>query len=66
MKEIWKKIEKIENYYVSNLGNVKSYQKLKNGTTLKAINDSGYLYVNLCNSNSRKKLQYIDWLLYIF
>ena len=56
MKEIWKKIEKFENYYVSNLGNVKSYQKLKNGTTLKAINDSGYLYVNLCNSNSRKKI----------
>ena len=55
MKEIWKKIEKFENYYVSNLGNVKSYQKLKNGTTLKPINDSGYLYVNLCNSNSRKK-----------
>lgn len=48
MKEIWEKIEKFENYEVSNLGNVRSFIKEKNGVVLKPQkNKKGYYQVLL-------------------
>lgn len=53
MKEIWKKIDFCDYYFVSNFGNVKS--TFKNEKKLKPIKDNGYLYVNLSYKGFRKK-----------
>lgn len=68
MKEIWKQIKGYENYYVSNLGNVKSSNKkvevnikynkyiIKKGKILsKTLLNSGYYQVTLFNEDGRKK-----------
>lgn len=56
MQEIYKDIVGYEGLYqVSNLGNVKSFNKDKNGILLKpGTNTSGYLYVILYNNTNKK------------
>lgn len=56
MQEIWKDIVGYEGLYqVSNLGNVKSFKKDKNGILLKpGKNTSGYLYVILYKNINKK------------
>ena len=57
-KEIWKQIEGFNNYYISNLGNVKSVNYANNGIEkelVKVPNYKGYLRVVLYNSNKKYK-----------
>ena len=47
MEEIWKTIEGFDKYEVSNLGNVKSYKRYKDGKLLIPRTSLDYLAVNL-------------------
>lgn len=51
--EQWKPIENYPDYYISNLGNVKSL-KIGDERILKAGNNKGYLFVILCNKLKNK------------
>jgi len=58
MEEIWKPIDGFDKYEVSNLGNVKTYKRYKDGKLLKPRPSGDYLAVNLYdddknNSQSR-------------
>ena len=52
MEEIFKPIDDFENYFISNLGNVKS---LKTNRLLKIQKKSGYSTITLSNINTTKK-----------
>ena len=55
MEEIWKTIEGYEGLYeISNMGNVKSFWKSKNGMLLKLFTINKYLAVELRNKNSNQ------------
>lgn len=63
MEEIWKDIEGYEGYYqVSNLGRVRSVERIVNGLKLKGKilscghDTKGYLFVNLSKENKPKTL----------
>ena len=44
--EIWAPVENNNRYFISNLGNVKSFKRLKDGVVLKpGLNRGGYLHV---------------------
>ena len=53
--EMWRKIEGYEgDYFVSNLGKVKSFKQNKKGNILKQICDKdGYKYLTLCKNNTK-------------
>jgi hypothetical protein len=56
MEEIWKTIEGFESYQVSNLGNVKSFYKSKNGILLSLFeSNNNYLSVTLRGVNKNVK-----------
>lgn len=56
MKEAWKNIEKYKDYKISNLGEVKSFKRSKDGIVLKKIIDNrGYYVVSLCNEGKMKQ-----------
>jgi len=56
MEEIWKPIEGFDKYEVSNLGNVKSFWKSKNGILLSLFkSNNNYLSVTLRNANKSVK-----------
>lgn len=52
--EIWKEINGYLDYYVSNLGRVKSLKFRKEKILRQSINRRGYLKVGLCNNNVSK------------
>lgn len=54
MKEIWKKIREYNDYYVSNLGRVKSFKKNKEKILKPGLSLSGYLQVILCQDDIKK------------
>lgn len=51
MEEIWKPIEGFESYQVSNLGNVKTYKRYKDGKLLTPRKCLDYLSVQLYDNN---------------
>lgn len=53
MNEVWKPIEGYEGYFVSNLGNVRSYKFRKPRLMSKTDNGNGYELVGLCKGNVR-------------
>lgn len=57
MEEVWRYIKGYEGkYQVSNLGNIKSFYKCKNGKIMKQLaNPNGYLYVALDKGNRNYK-----------
>ena len=53
-EEIWKTIPDFDNYLISNLGRVKSFQKEKNGKIMiNCINTDGYYAVLLINKEKK-------------
>jgi hypothetical protein len=54
MEEIWKPIEGFESYQVSNMGNVKSFKRFKDGIALKLFTNNKYLAVELHNKNVKQ------------
>jgi hypothetical protein len=54
IKEIWLQIPDYENYYISNLGNVKSVRFNKDKIMKLIKNDTGYLKVVLINNTKHK------------
>jgi len=63
--EIWKKIEEYNgDYYVSNLGRVKSFKRYKEGKILSQNKDSGgYSCVGLCKNGEKSKTKRIHILM---
>ena len=61
MKEIWREIEGYPNYMVSNMGRVKTLERVVSGRLLKEkilkpmINRDGYCYVNLYYNTKKYK-----------
>lgn len=55
MEEIWKKIEKYEDYEVSNLGRIKSLKRNNNKILKQKPNKFGYLIVGLFNNANKNK-----------
>lgn len=54
MKEKWKKIKNYDEYYVSNLGNVKSLKNNQEKILKCSLSSSGYLQVVLCKNGITK------------
>ncbi|MCD3321150.1 hypothetical protein G8V07_12605 [Clostridium botulinum D/C] len=56
MNEIWKEIDGLRNiYYISNLGRVLSFKKIKNGKVMQGtIDKDGYMQVGLTNKKGKK------------
>lgn len=56
MQEIWKPIEGYKYYEVSNLGNVKTFSRWKEGRLMRLIKESnGYLRVNLVSNDGKQR-----------
>lgn len=53
-KEIWKQVTGFENYYISNLGNVKSIKKGSSKILKLGSATNGYKQITLCNNGVRK------------
>ena len=53
-KEIWKQVTGFENYYISNLGNVKSVKKGSSKILKLGSATNGYKQITLCNNGVRK------------
>jgi len=56
MKEEFRQIEGYDNYYVSNLGNVKSTKGIKERILKNGLSSNGYLHVSLSKNNKVKSL----------
>ena len=52
--EVWKKVNDCPDYFISNLGNVKSIKKGKEKILKGGINNDGYIYFILCNNGKQK------------
>lgn len=53
MKEVWKKVERFEDYEVSNLGRVKSFKFGKQKILKLSLDSAGYYRVNLSIDNKK-------------
>ena len=53
-KEIWKQVTGFEDYYISNLGNVKSVKKGRSKILKLGSATNGYKQTTLCNNGVRK------------
>lgn len=55
MEEEWRQITDYPDYYISNLGNIKSFKRGKEKILKQHPNHKGYLLVGIVNENGQKK-----------